>query len=323
LYGLTHQEACKEISMARHSRRNFLKHAAAAALVGSHAASRASAAEKPPGMKYAMCNEAFEGWPQGKIFRFLAECGYAGVEIAPFTIHTDVTKIPPQRRTQLRKQADEAGIEIVALHWLLAKTEGLHLTSPDKDTRRRTAVYLGELARLCCDLGGSIMVFGSPKQRNLAKGIDRDQGMQYAAEVLKAAVPVLEKTGVVLALEPLSPKATNFLRTAAEAVELAEMVDSPHCKLLLDCNAMTGEPTPIPELIRRHGLQLVHFHANDPNSRGPGMGDLDFVPIFRALRDVKFDGWVSVEVFDYSPGPQRIARESLAYMRGVEAKLPT
>ena len=96
--------------MARHSRRNFLKHAAAAALVGSHAASRASAAEKPPGMKYAMCNEAFEGWPQGKIFRFLAECGYAGVEIAPFTIHTDVTKIPPQRRTQLRKPADEAGI---------------------------------------------------------------------------------------------------------------------------------------------------------------------------------------------------------------------
>ena len=308
--------------MARHSRRSFLRHAAAAAaMAGSQTAGWASAAEKPPGMKYAMCNETFEGWPQGKIFRFLAECGYGAVEIAPFTINNDVTKITPRQRTQLRRQADEAGIEIVALHWLLAKTEGLHLTSPDKQTRRKTAEYLGELAGFCSDLGGKILVFGSPKQRNLAEGVGRDRGMHYATEVLQAAVPVLEKSGVVLALEPLSPKATNFLRTAAEAVELAETVDSPHCKLLLDCNAMSSEPTPIPELIRKHGSRLVHFHANDPNSRGPGMGDLDFVPIFRALRDVKFDGWVSVEVFDYSPDPQRIARQSIAYMREVEAKL--
>jgi len=309
--------------MSSQSRRTFLKRATAAAGFGATfaVARSAFAADKPAPMKYSMCNETFGDWPQAEIFKFLARCGYGGVEIAPFTINNDVTKVTSKQRATLRKQADVAGVEIVGLHWLLAKTEGLHLTSPDKQVRRKTTVYLGELAKFCADLGGRVMVFGSPKQRNLLPGVSRRQGMKYAAEVLKAAMPVLEKTDVVLALEPLAPNETNFMDTAAEAIEVAEMVDSPHCKLLLDCKAMVTEPTPIPELIRKHGPWLVHFHANDPNLRGPGMGKLDFVPIVKALRDVDFDGWVSVEVFDYTPGAERLARESIAYLRRVEAKV--
>ena len=314
--------------MSRQSRRTFLKRAAAAAGFGAtfaaggwRTARSAFAADEPVAMKYCMCNETFQDWPQAKIFRFLAECGYQAVEIAPFTINNYVTEVSSKERAKLRKQAEEAGIQIVALHWLLAKTEGLHLTSPDKGIRRKTAEYLGELAKFCRDLGGKVMVFGSPKQRNLAEGVSRGQGMQYAAEVLKAAVPVLQKTDVVLALEPLAPKETDFLTTAADAVELARMVDSPHCKLLLDCKAMFTESTPMPDLIRKYGARLVHFHANDPNLRGPGMGKLDFAPIFKALREIDYRGWVSVEVFDYTPGAERLARESIAYMRQVEAKL--
>jgi sugar phosphate isomerase/epimerase len=127
---------------------------------------------------------------------------------------------------------------------------------------------------------------------------------------------------VILALEPLSPRTTTFLTTAAEAVELAERIDSPHCKLLLDCLAMTSEAVPPADLIRRYAKWLVHFHANDPNRRGPGMGNLDFGPIFQALRDVDYRGWVSVEVFDVSPGAETIARESLTYMQKVVAALP-
>ena len=126
------------------------------------------------------------------------------------------------------------------------------------------------------------MVFGSPKQRNLLPGVSREEGTKYAVEVLRTVMPALAELGVVLALEPLSPRTTNFMTTAAEAVEVAELVDSPNCRLLLDCLAMSSESTPIPDLIRRHGKWLVHFHANDRNSQGPGMGDLDFVPIFRA-----------------------------------------
>lgn len=266
-------------------------------------------------MKFAICNETFLDWPFDKAFAFARECGYSGLEIAPFTINTDARKIMPQRRAEVRRQAEDAGLDIIGLHWMLAKTEGLYLTTPDAKVRQATAQYLEELARLCRDLGGSIMVFGSPMQRNLLPGVSHDEAMKHAADVFQAAMPVLADLDVTLAVEPLGPAEGNFLLTAADGVRLIEMVGSPNCRLHLDCKAMATESTPIPEIIRRCAPWLVHFHANDPNRQGPGMGDLDFLPILETLGQIDYRGWVSVEVFDYAPGPQRLARESIEYLQ--------
>lgn len=309
------------------SRRTFLQHAAtvgagaACAVAMPGAAARLLAAGKPAALRYSMCNETFVDWPQQKIFQFIGQCGYGAVEIAPFTINTDVTQITARERRQLRRQAEAAGIRVIGLHWLLAKTTGLHLTHPDPAVRDKTAEYVAELAKFCSDLGGDVMVFGSPKQRNLLEGVSREQGLKYATEVLRKAMPTLAEREVLLALEPLTTKETDFMNTAAEGVQLAKLVDSPQCKILLDCKAMIAETTPIPDLIRKHGDWMVHFHANDPNLQGPGMGDLDFVPIFQALKDIRYKGWVSVEVFDYTPGAETLASESLKYMKHVEAKV--
>jgi sugar phosphate isomerase/epimerase len=270
-------------------------------------------------MKFAICNETFQDWPFEKAFRFAADLGYTGLEIAPFTIHTSAYEISPARRAEVRKQADEAGLEIIGLHWLLAKTTGYHLTTPDDAVRRKTADYLGELARLCRDLGGHVMVLGSPQQRNLLPGVTHEQAMELAADCLRRAMPTIEDCGVTLAVEPLGPMDGNFLLTAQKGVELCELVGSPHCRLHLDCKAMSSEARPIPQLLRENRQLLQHFHANDPNLRGPGMGELDFVPIFKALAEIDYRGWVSVEVFDYSPGVEALARESIEYMRECEA----
>ena len=138
--------------------------------------------------RYAICNETFQDWPFDQAFAFAREAGYTGIEIAPFTLARYASDVSPQRRGEVRRQIEAAGLEMVGLHWLLAKTEGMYLTSPEKSVRLRTADYLAELARLCADLGGTILVLGSPQQRNLLRGVTKPQGMQYAADVISMAV---------------------------------------------------------------------------------------------------------------------------------------
>ncbi len=272
-------------------------------------------------MKFAICNETFQDWPFDRAFAFARECGYTGIEFAPFTIHKDAYRISAETRNRVRQQAEDAELEVVGLHWLLAFTEGYYLTTPDPEIQRSTADYLVELGRLCRDLGGKVLVLGSPHQRNLLPNVSHDQAMQIAARVLGLAMPSLEELGVVLAVEPLGPEEGDFLRTAALGDELIEMVGSDHCRLHLDVKAMSTEQEPVADVIRAHARHLCHFHANDANRRGPGMGEIDFLPVLSALKDVGYDGWVSVEVFDYEPGVEALATESIGYLRQCLAKI--
>ena len=73
---------------------------------------------------------------------------------------------------------------------------------------------------------------------------------------------------------------------------------------------MASEPSPIPEIIRAHAEHVAHFHANDPNLLGPGMGEVDIVEVLDVLRSIDYTGWVSVEVFKYEPSDEEIARSS-------------
>lgn len=266
-------------------------------------------------MKFAICNETFQDWPIEQAFGYARELGYTGIEIAPFTLASDAREITESMRRTVRDAARDAGLEVIGLHWLLAKTTGYYLTSPDVEVRRRTAEYLGVLAQLCRDVGGQILVFGSPLQRNLLPGVSLEQAHSYAAEVIELALPALDKYDIVLALEPLGPQEGDFWRTADETMETVNRFMSRRVRLHLDVKAMSTEAIPIHEVIRKHSDAMIHFHANDANRRGPGMGDVDYIPIFSTLRELRYSGWVSVEVFDYEPGVERLASESLQYMQ--------
>lgn len=270
-------------------------------------------------MKFAICQELFEGWEWERQCRFAAAVGYTGLEVAPFTLAAHPREVTAARRAELRTAAENEGMEVIGLHWLLAKTSGLHLTSGDQTVRRKTAEYLMELCELCGDLGGRVMVFGSPQQRNLAENVSREQAMCHAEEVFRQCLPTLEQRGVTICLEPLTPKETNFINKCADAAELIARVDHPRFMLHQDVKAMLSEAEPIPVLIDRYRNLTRHFHVNDSNLLGPGMGETDYAPIFRALRASGYDGWVSVEVFDYAPGAEHIARVSMEYMRATLA----
>lgn len=273
-------------------------------------------------MRFAICQELFEGWDWQRQCDFIARTGYTGIELAPFTLAERITDVSDAQLATCREVAESRGLQIIGLHWLLAKTTGLHLTTSDATVRRHTADYLVALGRACGQLGGTLMVFGSPLQRNLEDGMSREQALDNATEVFRAALPAIADHGVEICMEPLTPKETNFVNTCAEAVELIDRVGEPNFTLHQDVKAMLGaESASIPELIAQYRDRVGHFHVNDTNLLGPGMGETDYRPILKALRDSGYSGWVSVEVFDYSPGCELIAQQSLEHMKTLLREL--
>lgn len=267
-------------------------------------------------MKFGICSEIFKDWNDvGRAIDYVKSVGYDGIEIAPFTIAPYVTQIPASTRGEIVRCAAAADLDIIGIHWVFVGPEGVYLTHPDKAVRDFTAQYLIDLVNFCGDLGGKVIIFGSPKQRNVMEGLGYEQAFGFAREVFEKALPVCSARGVTICMEPLTHLETNFCQSAAETVRLIEAVNHPNFQLILDTKAMTFEPEGRPALIRKYAHLMKHYHANDENLHGPGFGQVDFAPIFEALKSVDFQGYVSVEVFNFEPGPEAIATKSLGYMK--------
>jgi sugar phosphate isomerase/epimerase len=270
-------------------------------------------------VRFAICNELFEGWDWERVCSFAGELGYTGLEVSPFTLADSAEQVSPERRRELRRAAESRGVEVLGLHWLLVKPPGLYITHPDAAVRGRTSDYFRQLVDLCADLGGKVMVIGSPKQRSLLPGVTREQAWEFTKEVFRPVLEPAGRRGVTLAFEPLGPVETDFINTVAEAKRLVDEIGHPNFRINLDVKAMSSEGMPIPDVIRSARGYVAHVQVNDPNLLGPGMGDVKYEPIVAALGDIGYDGWLSVEAFDFKPGAERIARESIDCLRGVVA----
>lgn len=272
-------------------------------------------------MKFATCNEYFEGWKIEEVFDYAAEIGYDGVEIAPFTLAPSVEDITAKQRQEIRRAAAKAGVEIVGLHWLLASPEGLYIDHPDDAVRHRTRAYLEALIDFCGDLGGQVMIFGSPKQRNVQEGWNPEETWERMRAVFATVMPRAEKRDVYLCIEALSGEQTNIITRAEDARKMVAAIDHPHFQTMVDVCSGSTEQVPVAQLLRDSGEHLYHVHVNDANKRGPGFGQTDFVSVVRTLKELDYQRYLSVEVFDFSPDPRTIAAGSLGYLKGIEAAL--
>lgn len=275
-------------------------------------------------MRIALCNEVLRELEFAHQCALAAALGYDGLEVAPFTLGDEPHRLAPAERRRLRRCADDAGIVIAGLHWLLVKPDGLSITSADPTIRARTGEVIERLVDLCAELGGKVIVHGSPAQRQVAAGDDPRDAWKRARDMLSHAAEAAVRAGVMYCLEALAPRETNFINSLDEAVAMVDAIGNPAFRTMLDTAAAAEcETRPIEELIERWVPtgKLVHVQANDANGRAPGQGATRFVPVLRALGRVGYAGFVSVEPFRYDPDGPTVAARAIGYIRGILAAL--
>jgi D-psicose/D-tagatose/L-ribulose 3-epimerase len=271
-------------------------------------------------MRIALCNEVLAAMPLQRQCEYAASLGYDGLEIAPFTLSSSPENISTAEAAKIRSTVEASGLVVTGLHWLLVKPDGLSLTDPDAAVRARTLEVMTHLVGLCAELGGTVLVHGSPKQREVAVGETHGTAHARLQDALAQVALTAARVGVVYCIEPLSKKETSLINTIAEAAELVRAIDHPNLRTMIDCSAAgLTETETIPALID-HWLPtglIAHLQVNDPNRRGPGQGDMKFAPILAALKRHHYAGTIAVEPFDYSPDGPGVAAFSAGYLRGL------
>ena len=276
--------------------------------------------------KLAVCNELYEKTDFAASCRSLKKAGWQGIEIAPFTLQTDATTLPAERRREIRDIIRSEGLEFVGLHWLTVGPSGLHVTTPDETMRKSSWDFVRRLVDLCADLrqgdSSGVMVFGSPKQRETTGGLSTEQATANFVKGVRSIAGHLEDRGVTLLVEALPREQCNVITSLDEAIEIVDQVNSPGVRSMFDSHNAIEETEPHADLVTKYWDFIRHIHINElDGSYVRPDGGYDFKPILQIAKDRQFDGWVSMEVFDFTPGAEKMVNESIAYLRDEIAQL--
>ncbi len=282
-----------------------------------------AAAYLPPRpFRLAICSETFTGMPFEEVCRVAGRTGYTGLEIDPSNLGDDPAALPPARRRELRDRMRDTGIAYVGLHSFLKTPKGLHASTPDVAVRARTWTYIRRLVDLCADLGDRpVMVMGSGRQRGTTGGSSPADAARRIEEGLADLAPAAAARQVTILLEPLAPHLCDVINSLDEAVAIVKRINSPGVQSMLDTHNTTAETLPLDQVIRRYFPYLCHVHVNELDGRRPGLGAFPFATVLQSLKDLRYQGWVSVEVFDFRPDGETVAREASAYLRRIEGQL--
>lgn len=271
--------------------------------------------------RHSTCNEVYGKLPLAEVCRSIRRIGYTGIEIAPFTLADNPADLSAEVRREHRDTIQSEGLTFVGLHWLMVSPKGLHVTTPDSALREKSWRHIRDLIDLCADLGdGGVMVFGSPHQRS-TQGIGVVEATRNYIEGLAGVAPHAEARGVTILVEALPNSQSDVINTLADAALIVDEIGSPAVRTMFDTHNAEDETDSHPAIVERYFPMIRHIHVNEMDGRHPGAGDYDFLSLFKTLRRLEYQGWISLEAFDFTPGPETVASESLRYLEAEIAKL--
>ena len=170
----------------------------------------------------------------------------------------------------------------------------MKLVGPDLNMQK-VLNYVDIVMRRAQQVGTNILVLGSGGARRIPDNYDREKAKQQFVSLCRAIAGIGLKYDVVVVLEPLRKQETNFVNTVKEGLDIVLSVNHPHFKLLADFYHMACEKES-PSIILEAGSELYHCHIAEKNRRtAPGVEGDDFVPYFKALKQIGYRGCISLE----------------------------
>ncbi len=253
-----------------------------------------------------------------------AHMGFDAVEIIPF----DPDNFPARK---VRQAAADLGLTINTGYGM---PEDYNTISPDPAVRASGVAFSKRLIDLSNEAGA--VVFGGAIYCGwgyLTGRMRTDDEWKWGVESYQEIAEYARSTSdLILGIEPLNRFESHFINIAADAVRFIRDVGAPNVKVHLDTFHMVREEDDIPRAVHRTGSDLGYVHACE-NHRGiPGRGLVPWIEFFAALRDVDYDGCVTIESFDPSmeriakliciwrqlaDSPEQLATEGLAFLKGV------
>jgi len=208
---------------------------------------------------------------------------------------------------------------------------GLSAISDDAGVRIKTQTHLQHCIRVAAEAGSRLIAGPIYSPVGFLPGRRRNADeWKRAVECYQGLGDILAAHHVALAIEPLNRFETYFLNTAEDAAALCEAVGHSSVGVLFDTFHANIEEKDVPEACRRVGRHLRHVHTSE-NDRGiPGTGHVDWPGFFRVLRELKYDGWLTIESFgfalgdlsaaasiwrDLAPTPEAIAFDGVKFLK--------
>jgi sugar phosphate isomerase/epimerase len=207
---------------------------------------------------------------------------------------SSITQLSDEDFNDVRETVEKAPIEVLSFNIFLPSS--VPVTGPDVVIEDIDA-YLRKSLTRARELGGSCVVFGSSRSRNVPQGYDRRKAEKQIDDFLKRCEEYAAPLGVTIAIEPLNRKESNIINSVAEGLKIAERLDLSHIAVLADCYHMFQEGESL-DILQKAKDRLAHVHIADGDRYFPGhspSGGMDFGAFFDALKKCGYEGLVSTE----------------------------